>query len=244
MGVFQDVQYYLANSLPPHRQEQLEYALSKNGARKADITTATHIITNSPYFEGCEDVENGPAIVSVRDSMSFPRYRLKILTHRTIGLTGRSYLERCNRACFTVHSTPTLPDTSAKTRSQYYSVDPAMVFSGIVACASDVTHKLFLNPATCTRTHLGVCLRSFQRPTSKCSRRASPLWVVNGVLVSPTTLLTFSRSVQTRKSTKLHSPIVNRQESKSSCPIGLMTRSDSDYVTCLYTLMLGRIRHI
>ncbi len=66
MGVFQDIRYYLANSLPSHRQEQLEYALSKNGAIKADMSTATHIITNSPHFEGCEDVKEGPVIVSVR----------------------------------------------------------------------------------------------------------------------------------------------------------------------------------
>lgn len=66
MGLFQHTKYFLTNSLPLNRQEQLEYALSKNGAIKADsIASATHIITNSAHFDGCEAVKEGVFIVSV-----------------------------------------------------------------------------------------------------------------------------------------------------------------------------------
>jgi hypothetical protein len=67
MGVFEETKYFLAKSLPPHCQEQLEYALSKNGATKAtSIATATHVIADSPYFEGFESLpEEGVVVVSV-----------------------------------------------------------------------------------------------------------------------------------------------------------------------------------
>jgi len=59
MGLFENIRYYVASSIPPHRQEQLEYALSKNGATKAgSILDATHVISDSPWLEGASELEN------------------------------------------------------------------------------------------------------------------------------------------------------------------------------------------
>ncbi|KXN86850.1 BRCT-containing protein 1 [Leucoagaricus sp. SymC.cos] len=98
MSLFQDIIYHLSNALPPHRQEQLEYALSKNGATKAtSLTSATHVIADSPHFEGVED--------------------------------------------YWVDRTLVLGKVQPP---QYYSADPSMIFSGVVACAcSEIpTHDL------------------------------------------------------------------------------------------------------
>jgi len=59
MGLFENIRYFVASSIPPHRQEQVEYALSKNGATKADsIPDATHVISDSPWLEGVDELEN------------------------------------------------------------------------------------------------------------------------------------------------------------------------------------------
>jgi len=59
MGLFENIQYFVVSSIPPHRQEQVEYALSKNGATKADsILDATHVISDSPWLEGADELEN------------------------------------------------------------------------------------------------------------------------------------------------------------------------------------------
>ncbi|XP_006464077.1 hypothetical protein AGABI2DRAFT_180183 [Agaricus bisporus var. bisporus H97] len=101
MSLFHNTKYFLANSLPPNRQEQLEYALSKNGAIKADtLTNATHVITNSAHFEGSEYIDQGVFVVSdqwVDRSLVLGK------------LQG----------------------------PQYYSADPGMIFSGIIACATE-----------------------------------------------------------------------------------------------------------
>jgi len=59
MGIFENIRYFVASSIPPYRQEQVEYALSKNGATKADsILDATHVISDSPWLEGADELEN------------------------------------------------------------------------------------------------------------------------------------------------------------------------------------------
>lgn len=69
MAVFDDVRYWLSESLPPERQDIQRNYLDSNGAQAVDsIEDATHIITNSEQFEGWKRVEDGDinaAVVTV-----------------------------------------------------------------------------------------------------------------------------------------------------------------------------------
>jgi hypothetical protein len=97
MGLFHNIKYCLASSLPLGRQEQIEYTLSKNGAMKADsIVNATHVITDSPNFPGCESVPDNIAIVSVSHFQLIVEFLLTN-TRRITGWTDPLPLESPNR---------------------------------------------------------------------------------------------------------------------------------------------------
>lgn len=70
MAIFDDVVYWLPESLPQQRRSLNENYLNLNGATPADsIESATHIITNSYHFEGWKKVEEGsikPVVITVR----------------------------------------------------------------------------------------------------------------------------------------------------------------------------------
>lgn len=69
MSIFSRVKYHLSPSLPPELQSNLSYALEANGATKVALGKATHIITDSNQFEGWQTVQDGVAVVTVRNCM-------------------------------------------------------------------------------------------------------------------------------------------------------------------------------
>lgn len=69
--LFTDVKYAISSSFPDNRQIELEKVLDANGANKADLRQATHVVTDSLQFEGFEKVPPDTAIVSVRKLNSF-----------------------------------------------------------------------------------------------------------------------------------------------------------------------------
>ena len=70
MPIFDQVQYWLAESLPHDRRVLNSNYLNLNGGQAADsIDHATHIITNTSQFEGWRKVEDGDidaVVVTVR----------------------------------------------------------------------------------------------------------------------------------------------------------------------------------
>ncbi|KAF8625140.1 hypothetical protein AX17_006918 [Amanita inopinata Kibby_2008] len=102
MAIFDNVAFYLPSSLPEERREELKYVLVNNGAKEASsLTKATHIITDTNKFEGCQSVADGVAVVT------------DLWVERSI------ILDKIQ-----------LPS--------HYSTDPAMIFSGVIACATEL----------------------------------------------------------------------------------------------------------
>ncbi|KAJ3576641.1 hypothetical protein NP233_g274 [Leucocoprinus birnbaumii] len=128
MGLFDSTRYFLTSSIPPYRQEQLEYALSKNGATKAEsIASATHVISDSMYFEGkdiverlieeAKEKEKGEGEGEGQGEQGEPKEGIVVVSD------------------YWVDRTLVLGKIQPP---QFYSVDPAMLFSGVVACAAEL----------------------------------------------------------------------------------------------------------
>ncbi|KII83923.1 hypothetical protein PLICRDRAFT_95612 [Plicaturopsis crispa FD-325 SS-3] len=100
--IFDGVAYYLPPSLSAQRQTEISTILNQNGAISESLEHATHIITNTHYFEGWRDIDEHASIVSE---------------------------EWVDRSIILGKLQP----------PQYYSADPAMIFSGVVACATGLT---------------------------------------------------------------------------------------------------------
>jgi hypothetical protein len=66
MPIFNDVLYYLSQSLPPQRQQSLSTLLLANGAVQASLSKATHVVTNTRRFEGWQGVGQNVAVVTER----------------------------------------------------------------------------------------------------------------------------------------------------------------------------------
>ncbi|KAK2464910.1 hypothetical protein APHAL10511_002986 [Amanita phalloides] len=102
MAIFDGVIFHLPSSLPAERRAELKYVLVQNGAKNArSIHVATHIITNTNKFEGCQDVGGQVAVVT------------DMWVERSV------ILEKMQSP-------------------SHYSTDPAMIFSGVVACATEL----------------------------------------------------------------------------------------------------------
>ncbi|KAH7922021.1 hypothetical protein BV22DRAFT_1121771 [Leucogyrophana mollusca] len=103
MPIFDGVYYLLSPSLSPARRTELQSILDLNGAlpAAAQSTRLTHVVTNTPHFDGAHSVKDGVKVVSDR------------WVDRSV-IMGKLQLE------------------------QYYSPDPSMLFSGVVACATDL----------------------------------------------------------------------------------------------------------
>lgn len=66
--IFESVKYYLAACLPASRQLELATVLDRNGASQVESiedNSLTHVITNSPHFDGAHKVRQGFIIVAV-----------------------------------------------------------------------------------------------------------------------------------------------------------------------------------
>ena len=58
MAVFDNIRYWLSDSIPQERKATLTGYFVNNGAQAADgIGDATHVTTNTPQFEGWKRVE-------------------------------------------------------------------------------------------------------------------------------------------------------------------------------------------
>ncbi|EGN97163.1 hypothetical protein SERLA73DRAFT_161344 [Serpula lacrymans var. lacrymans S7.3] len=121
MPVFDNIKYHLPLSLPSDRRNELSSVLDINGARLVSLDRATHVITNSSQFEGWQDIADGVFVISDK------------WVDRSI-IMGKS-----QPFVFLFASTNICKDLTVNWyREQYYSADPAMIFSGIVACATDL----------------------------------------------------------------------------------------------------------
>lgn len=72
--IFESVKYYLASCLAASRQLELATVLDRNGASQVESiedNSLTHVITNSPHFDGAHKVRQGVAIVAV--SCEYPQ---------------------------------------------------------------------------------------------------------------------------------------------------------------------------
>jgi len=67
MALFDGVVFHLSPSIPAERTAELKHVLLENGAVQAkSIHLATHIITDTNKFEGCQDVDPRVFVVTVR----------------------------------------------------------------------------------------------------------------------------------------------------------------------------------
>ncbi|KIL57285.1 hypothetical protein M378DRAFT_171882 [Amanita muscaria Koide BX008] len=102
MALFKDVLFCLSTSLQEQQRDELRLALIQHGAKEASaIIAATHVITDTNKFEGCQDVGTETAVVTDK------------WVDRSVDL---------DKLQSPIH----------------YSPDPAMIFSGVVACATEL----------------------------------------------------------------------------------------------------------
>ncbi|KAG7098722.1 hypothetical protein E1B28_000635 [Marasmius oreades] len=100
--LFAEVRYYLSESFPTKKYQELRKELDQNGAKCVDsLTNCTHVITDSSVFEGYKEAGENMVVVS------------DLWATRSITL-GK------------------LQDPA------FYSADPGMIFSGIIACATNL----------------------------------------------------------------------------------------------------------
>ena len=118
MAYFDGVRFYLSSSLSDERRAELKHVLLKYGGREAKaISGATHVITDTNKFEGCQDVGRDTDVVTVRFTYFTSFTLLEPL--QDLWVERSIILEKSQ-----------LPS--------HYSADPAMIFSGVVACATEV----------------------------------------------------------------------------------------------------------
>ncbi|KAI0318294.1 hypothetical protein OF83DRAFT_1116811 [Amylostereum chailletii] len=104
MPLFENVKFFCASSFPEDHQAHVSLLLTNNGATSVPLEEATHIIANTPEFDGHEEVREGAHVVS------------DFWMERSLTLGKIQPFE-------------------------YYSPDPAMLFSGVVACSTELFHS-------------------------------------------------------------------------------------------------------
>ncbi|KAH0826410.1 hypothetical protein J3R83DRAFT_5383 [Lanmaoa asiatica] len=123
MAVFDEVRYSLSPSLSPTRRTQLATVLDLNGA--APHPPYTHLIA-LPASHAHNNATNDPTVKLVTDHWVD---RSVVMGKRQPYVSLLFFLLR--------RMTNTVP--SLNPSEQYYSPDPAMIFSGVVACATDLS---------------------------------------------------------------------------------------------------------
>ncbi|KAG6880099.1 hypothetical protein C0992_006373 [Termitomyces sp. T32_za158] len=121
MHLFDGVHYFLSTSFSEGRTNELSHVLDGNGASIAesiDDSSLTHFITNSNSFERWQEIatreEEGKLVVVTEQMRDF----------QDKWVDKSILLGKLQNASF-------------------YSADPAMIFSGVVACAAEVRTILF-----------------------------------------------------------------------------------------------------
>ena len=66
MPLFNEVQYFISDSLHEDTRAQLSVILNHNGAKEVSISSATHILSNTIEIEGANEVRRDAAYVTVR----------------------------------------------------------------------------------------------------------------------------------------------------------------------------------
>ena len=159
------MRYSLSPSLSPTRRKELAGLLDLNGA--APHPPYTHLIV-LPASHAHNDATNDPTV--------------KVVTDRWV---DRSIvLGKCQPCVSFGLFSPVVYDRRVyflNSSEQYYSPDPAMIFSGVVACATDVCRaRVFLRVmphitvilAFCTR--LGGPVGRYHRTRRSMAHRSHP----------------------------------------------------------------------
>ena len=136
MGIFSDVAYTLSSSLRVNDQKHLSDILDLNGATRSPLEDVTHIISDTPEFEGWQSAPENAEVVTVSGHGLHPTISPDIC----VAQMGRA-----------IHCAWKAPDVRYKhltcgrrwltssARPKYYSADPSMLFSGVCACATDAS---------------------------------------------------------------------------------------------------------
>ncbi|KAI6032733.1 hypothetical protein F5J12DRAFT_712976 [Pisolithus orientalis] len=123
MAVFDGVHYILSPSLPPHRRHELVSILDLNGA--TSVGPYTHLIALGGSYSH-HDKQHAESANTT----------LKVVSDKWVDrsiVMGKIQSYAAQLKPYVAHSLLMHAD-----REQYYSPDPAMIFSGIVACATDL----------------------------------------------------------------------------------------------------------
>ena len=106
MAIFDGVVFHLSSSLSDERRAELKHVLLKGGAREAkSIHLATHVVTNTNKFEGCQDVEAQVAVITVCATCISMHSHL-LIRNRTCGLNDPSSWTRCSHPHITRPTPP------------------------------------------------------------------------------------------------------------------------------------------
>ena len=74
MGIFSDVTYTLSSSLRANDQKYLTDILDANGATRTSLEDATHIISDTPEFEGWQSAPDNAEVVIVSGHGTHPHH--------------------------------------------------------------------------------------------------------------------------------------------------------------------------
>ena len=73
MGIFSDIAYTLSSSLRSNDQEWLSEMLDANGATRNSLEEATHIVSDTPEFEGWQNAPKNAEVVTVGGQWISPK---------------------------------------------------------------------------------------------------------------------------------------------------------------------------
>lgn len=74
--LFENVLYHISQSLPEETQTEISRILDHNGATPVDLKNATHVISNTIEFEGCDKLASNVACVTVSPHFSLLKQQL------------------------------------------------------------------------------------------------------------------------------------------------------------------------
>lgn len=137
MPIFEGIKFFCTSTLSENRRLDLTTSLESNGAESVPLEDATHIITLALDYEGQDRAKGGSVTVTVRFLMIWSHIYVLTPMSRIIGLSDPWSSEG-----FSCESTEVRPFkyfiSDLSTSVQHFSPDPSMLFSGVVACATDV----------------------------------------------------------------------------------------------------------
>ena len=70
--LFSDVKYHISSSLPTERSNELKSVLDANGAELVSVEEASHVISDTPSYEGHEAASPTVRVVMVSRLSSRP----------------------------------------------------------------------------------------------------------------------------------------------------------------------------